>query len=214
MATATSDVPPPIRVLVVDDHPMMRQGLHSLIAHEADMLLVGEASRGDEAVEAFRRLQPDVVLMDLQMQGGDGLDAIRSIREVSPEANIVVLTSYAGDARIARALALGARAYLLKAAGAQEILRAMRAAVRGRQTVSPAAARQLADRVGTEALTSREVAVLRLVALGQGNRAIAASLLVSEETVKSRVRSIFAKLGADDRTHAVTLARERGFLDP
>jgi len=208
-------VPPQaIRILVVDDHPMMRQGLRSVIEDQPDMVIVGEAGEGSQAIAEFRRLVPDMVLMDLQMDGLDGLDAIRAIRAESPAAVIVVLTSYAGDARITAALTSGATSYLLKAAGAAEIVRVIRNAVAGQRVLSADAVRQLARHAGFEKLTNRELDVLRLVALGKTNRTIALLLSVSEETVKSRMRNILGKLDASDRTHAVTLARERGFLDP
>lgn len=193
---------------------MMRRGLRSVLAQEQDLSVVGEAGGGEEAIAMYRDLHPDVVLMDLQMEGVDGLAAIRTIRDMSPDAAIVVITSYAGDARITRALASGARSYLLKASGAAEILRAIRAAAGGRQTLAAEAMLQLSRYAGAEPLTSREIAVLRLASQGYGNRAIAQSIPISEEAVKSRMRSILSKLGADDRTHAVSIARERGFLDP
>jgi len=202
-----------LRVLIADDHPMMRHGLRSVITGEQDLELVGEAGSGGEAIDLYRQLRPDVVLMDLQMAGVDGLAAIEVLRSEFPDARIVVLTSYAGDARISRALALGARSYLLKAAGMEEILRAVRGAVRGDITLSGEAAAQLDDHAAKERLTSREIAVLRLVARGERNVDIARTLSVSGETIKSRMRNILGKLGARDRAHAVVIAIERGYLE-
>lgn len=176
------------------------------------MQLAGEASNGQEAVEKFRALQPDVALMDLQMPGMDGLEAISTIRKEFPNANIIVLTSYPGDARIMRALMLGATSYLLKSASLDEIIRAIRSSLAGRHVVHPDAAHDLARHAGSEPLTEREISVLKLVAEGQSNKAIAHALCVSEETVKSRLHSITGKLGALDRTHAVMIAIQRGFL--
>lgn len=178
------------------------------------MKVVGEASNGEEALASYRDLQPTVVLMDLQMPGGDGLDAISAIRHEFPQANIIVLTSYPGDARILRALSLGATSYLLKSSTVEEIVRAIRASVAGRHVFTPDIAHDLASHAGDEPLTSREVSVLKLVSKGQSNKAIAKALFISEETVKSRMRSILGKLGAQDRTHAVTIATQRGFLQP
>ena len=203
-----------IRVLITDDHPVMRHGLRAAVSVEPDMALVGEASNGEEAVAKFRELRPGVILMDLQMPGMDGLDAIAAIRKEFPDANIIVLTSYPGDARIMRALMLGARSYLLKSSTLDEIVRAIRASVVGRHVITPEAAHDLASHAGAEPLTVREISVLRLVAQGRGNKAIAKALFISEETVKSRMSSILGKLGARDRTHAVMIALQRGFLQP
>lgn len=201
-----------IRVLVSDDHPVMRHGLRAAISTQADMALVGEAENGREAIRKYRELRPGVVLMDLQMPDVDGLDAIEAIRGEFPDANIIVLTSFPGDARIMRALMLGATSYLLKSSTLEEIIRTIRASISGRHVVDPDVAHDLAAYAGTEMLTPREIAVLQLVAQGHGNKMIAAELFVSEETVKSRMRNILGKLGASDRTHAVILAMQRGFL--
>ncbi|MET0230265.1 MAG: response regulator transcription factor [Rhodanobacteraceae bacterium] len=212
---SSSSVPDkPIRVLITDDHPVMRHGLRAAVSVESDMEFVGEASNGQEAVSLYRDLQPNVVLMDLQMPSLDGLDAISAIRGEFPNANIIVLTSYPGDARIMRALMLGATSYLLKSSTIEEIVRAIRASVAGRRVIAPELAQDLASHIGDETLTSREVSVLQLVADGQSNKAIARTLSISEETVKSRMRSILSKLAARDRTHAVTIATQRGFLSP
>jgi DNA-binding NarL/FixJ family response regulator len=203
-----------IRVLITDDHPVMRHGLRAAISTQADMALAGEAANGREAIEKFRELRPSVALMDLQMPDVDGLDAISAIRGEFPDANIIVLTSYPGDARIMRALMLGATSYLLKSSSLEEIIRAIRASMAGRHVMDPDVAHDLAAYAGTELLTAREIAVLALVAQGHGNKMIAGELFVSEETVKSRMRSILSKLNARDRTHAVMLAIQRGFLQP
>ncbi|WP_049622169.1 response regulator [Frateuria defendens] len=202
-----------VRVLVVDDHPVMRDGLRAMITGAPGFIVAGEACNGEEAVTAHRRLAPDVVLMDLQMPHMDGLQATAAIREECPAARIVVLTTYPGDARVTRALALGATSYLLKMAPREEILMAIAAAVEGRRHIAGAAASEVALHAGDEHLTARELCVLRLVALGRKNRSIAGLLSISEETVKARIRNILAKLGAADRTHAVTIAMRRGFLD-
>jgi len=203
----------PIRVLIVDDHPVMRDGLRAAVDSEADMQVVGEAGNGAEALDAFRALQPDVTLMDLQMPVVDGLQAITAIREEFPLAAIVVLTTYPGDARVTRALTLGASSYLLKTARREEILDALRGAMVGNHVVAQAVAQQVAIHRGGESLSIRELGVLRLVAEGKSNRLVGEALGISEETVKGHMKSLMAKLDADDRTHAVTIARRRGFLD-
>ena len=202
-----------IRVLITDDHPIMRRGLRAAISQEADMELVGEGADGAEAIALFRSLQPTVALLDLQMPHVDGLEAIAAIRGEFPTATLIVLTSYPGDARVMRALTLGATSYLLKSATLEEIIKAIRASVTGRHVVASEVAHEIARHAGSESLTSRETSVLRLAAAGQSNKAIAEALFVSEDTVKSRMRSIMAKLGALDRTHAVMIAVQRGFLD-
>lgn len=204
----------PIRVLITDDHPAVRRGLVGAIEAEPDMMVAGEAKDGAEAVAQFRRLRPDAVLIDLQMPHMDGLEAIAAIRAEAPHAVIVVLTTYAGDARVMRALTMGATSYLLKSADLVDIVQAVRAAVGGKHVMDAGVARDLARHAGSERLTPRELSVLRLAAAGQGNRAIADALGISEDTVKSRMRNIMGKLGAEDRTHAVTIAIHRGFLDP
>jgi len=202
-----------IRVLVTDDHPLMRDGLKGAIDRELDMKVVGEASDGAEAIEQFRSLLPDVTLLDLQMPNVDGLQAIEAIREEYPLAKIIVLTTYPGDARVMKAMTLGATSYLLKSAPGSDILKAIRGTMFGEHTLAPEMARDLASHLGSEALTVREIAVLKLVAAGKGNRAIAEQLNLSEETIKSRMKNILVKLGATDRTHAVTIAVKRGFMD-
>ena len=200
----------PIRILTADDHHILRYGLSSLIGAEPDMELVAQASTGQEAIEQFRLHQPDVTLMDLLMPGMNGIDAIISIRSEFPDARIIVLTTYAGDVQATRALKAGARAYVLKGRLAGELLETIRAVHAGQRRIP---ADVTADFLGESDLTEREVEVLRLIAAGNGNKEIAAQLSLSEETVKSRVSSILAKLGANDRTHAVTIGLKRGIIE-
>ena len=203
-----------IRILAVDDHPLLRAGIAALIAIESDMELVAEASTGREAIEKFRAVQPDVTLLDLQMPEMSGIDALIAIRGEWPSAKVIMLTTYGGDALAERALRAGAQAYVLKALVGEELLETIRAVHRGYKRIHPAVAAQLASHLGEETLSSREMQVLTLIAAGNSNKAIAAQLSISEETAKNHVSSIIAKLGANDRTHAVTLARERGILHP
>lgn len=210
---STSESNKPIRVMVCDDHPIMRHGLRAAIEPVEDMTVIAEVEDGEEAIARYAALQPTVALMDLQMPKVDGLEAIRAIREMDPKACIVVLTSYPGDARVVRALALGATSYLLKSSSVQEVIRAIRAAVQGRAVISPELAQQVAVQIGSERLTEREITVLQYVSLGHSNKEVARALSVSEDTVKSRLSNAMAKLGAADRTHAVMLAVQRGFLD-
>lgn len=193
---------------------MMRDGLRTAIALEPDMEVIGEAIDGAEAVAMFEKLRPDVTLMDLQMPNVDGLQAVTIIRKLVPDAAIVVFTVYPGDARVTQALTLGATSYLLKSASRQDIIGAIRGAVEGRQFIDREITEELAAHQGTASLTAREQSVLQLVKAGMSNRAIADALFVSEDTVKAHMKSILAKLGASDRTHAVTIAVRRGFLDP
>ena len=202
-----------IRVLVADDHPIMRDGLRGSIDLEPDMKVVVEAADGQEALERYREFLPDIALLDLQMPTVDGLQAIQAIRGEFPTACIVVLTTYPGDARVRRALESGAIAYLLKTASRRDMIDAIRAAASGRKTLALEAAKDLQAHLGNETLTPRELSVLRLVAQGFGNRSIAQQLFISEDTVKARMKSILDKLGAEDRTHAVTIALRRGFMD-
>ena len=205
--------PSPIRILAVDDHPLMRQGIAGLVAGQADMKLVGEASNGREAIQQFREHRPDVTLMDLQMPEMNGVDAIIAIRGEFPEARIIVLTTYAGDVQVLRALKAGARAYLLKNTLHKELLDTIRAVHAGKKTISPEVSFQLAEHATDDALTPAEMRVLRLIAAGNANKEIAAQLSISEETVKGQVKNILSKLGANDRTHAAMIGIKRGIIE-
>ena len=203
-----------IRVLVADDHPVMREGLRGIIELEGNMSVVAEAGDGAEAITQFRRHRPDVALIDLQMPNMDGLGALEAIRAESPTAAMVVLTTFPGDARVCQALALGALSYILKTSTPAEIVAAIRSASLGRGSLlGSEVVRNVAAHRGSETLSEREISVLRLVATGEQNRRIGAALNVSEQTVKTRMRNILAKLDARDRTHAVTIAMRRGFID-
>jgi DNA-binding NarL/FixJ family response regulator len=201
--------PSPIRILTVDDHPLIRVGIATLIAPESDMKVVGEASNGREGIAKFRECLPDVTLMDLQMPDMNGIDVMIAIRDEFPGARIIVLTTYTGDVQVFRALKGGAQAYVTKNLVHKELLQTIRAVHAGRKTLSPEVAAQVAAYVGDEALTSREIDVLRMIAAGNANKEIAAQLSFSEETVKSRIKNILLKLGANDRTHAVTIGLGR-----
>ena len=202
-----------IRILAVDDHPILRQGIAGLIADESDMTLVAEAANGREAIQQFRTHQPDITLMDLQMPEMNGLDAMIAIRGEFPNARIIVLTTYTGDVQAMRALQAGARAYLLKNSLHNELLDTIRAVHAGRKTLSPEVSFQLAEHVAEEALSPVEVRVLSLIAEGHTNKEIATSLSVTEDAVKGQVRNILSKLGANDRTQAVTIALKRGIIE-
>jgi DNA-binding NarL/FixJ family response regulator len=204
---------PVIRILVVDDHPVLREGVGAILGNQSDMVVVGEACDGREAVERHRALRPDVTLMDLQMPGMNGVDAIAAIRAASTAARIIVLTTYSGDVQAVRALKAGAVGYLLKSSLRTELVDAIRNVHRGQRHVDRDVADGIARHVVDEILSEREVAVLRLVAIGQANRQVAAALGLSEETVKGHLKSIFAKLDVADRTHAVTVAARRGIIE-
>jgi DNA-binding NarL/FixJ family response regulator len=202
-----------IRLLVVDDHPVIREGIASLIENQPDMVLVGEAGDGHEAVEMFRALRPDVILMDIQMPGANGTQAIAQIRAEAPQARILVLTTYAGETQAIRALKAGACGYLLKSSLRKEMVEVIRAVHRGARHVDADVAARIAFQTGDSAPGERETDVLRLVALGHSNRAVGLQLGISEETVKTHLKSVFAKLRVSDRTHAVTEAIRRGIIE-
>ena len=203
-----------IRILTVDDHPVLRQGIAALIADETDMLLVGEAENGREAIQQFRAHSPDITLMDLQMPEMNGLDAMIAIRGEFPEARIIVLTTYSGDVQARRALQAGARAYLLKNSLHKELLNTIRAVHAGRKTLSPEVSFELAEHSAEDTLSPLEVRVLRLIGEGNTNKEIAALLSVTEDSVKGHVRNILSKLGANDRTHAAMIGVKRGIIEP
>ncbi|MDQ1470227.1 MAG: hypothetical protein QOJ99_1707 [Bryobacterales bacterium] len=205
--------PRPIRVLAVDDHAILREGIAALVNAESDMKLVAEACDGREAIEQFRSNRPDVTLMDLQMPALNGIEAIIGIRTEFPNARIIVLTTYTGDVQVLRALKAGARAYVLKGEVHRDLLETIRAVHGGQKRIPPEVAAQLADHAAEEDLTSRELDVLRLIATGNANKEIACQLSIAEETVKSHVTNILAKLGANDRTHAVTIGLKRGIIE-
>jgi len=205
--------PNPIRILLVDDHALLRRGIAALAADETDMKLVAEAANGREAVEQFRKHRPDVTLMDLQMPEMNGIDAMTSIRSEFPEARFIVLTTYTGDVQVLRALKAGARAYLLKSLLRKELLDTIRAVHAGQKRIPPEIAAQLADHAADDSLTAREIDVLRLIATGLANKIVADKLQITEETVKGHVKNILSKLTANDRTHAVTIALKRGIID-
>lgn len=202
-----------IRILVVDDHPIVRQGVAGLVDGQPDMSIVGQASNGREAIQQFRAHRPDIVLMDLQMPEMNGLDALMAIRDEAPDARIIVLTTYAGDAQVLRAIKAGARGYLLKSALHRELLETIRAVHAGKKSLSADASYELAEHATDDALTPAEVRVLRLIAEGNANKEIAEQLSVSEETVKGQVRNILSKLGAKDRTHAAMIGLKRGIIE-
>ena len=203
----------PIRVLAVDDHPIVREGIAGLIAIQSDMVLAGEACDGREAIQQFRTLRPDVTLMDLQMPEMNGLEALIAIRNEFPHAKIIMLTTYKNDTQIVRAIKAGAQGYLLKNALHKELLATIRAAYGGKKTLSPEASLEIAEHLTDDALTPAEISVLRLIAAGNANKQIADELSTTEESVKSRVKSILSKLGANDRTHATTIALKRGIIE-
>lgn len=203
----------PIRILTVDDHRLIRQGIAGLVAVQSDMRVVAEAANGREALQQFRMHRPDITLMDLQMPEMSGLDAISAIRGEYPEARIIVLTTYSGDVQALRAIRAGARAYLLKDALDKELLDAIRAVHAGRKAISAEISFQLAEHATDDQLTPAEIRALRLIARGNANKEIAAALSLSEETVKGQVRSILAKLGAKDRTHAAMIGLKRGIIE-
>jgi DNA-binding NarL/FixJ family response regulator len=202
----------PIRILAVDDHSVFRKGIVTILAGQSDMILVAEASNGREAIHQFRAHRPDVTLMDLQMPEMGGLDAMIAIRDEFPEARVIVLTTYTGDVQVLRALRAGARAYLLKNLLDKELLDTIRSVYAGKKALAAEVSYELADHATDDALTAAEIDVLRLIADGNANKEIAAQLSITEETVKSRVRNILSKLGANDRTHAAMIGLKRGII--
>ena len=201
-----------IRILTVDDHPLLREGIAGVLACEPDMQLVAEASNGLEAIAAFRAHLPDVTLMDLQMPELNGVDAISAIRREFPAAKIIVLTTYSGDVQAVRALKAGAQGYLLKSSLRKELMDTIRLVMAGRRRIPAEVAGEIAEHSMDGDHTAREVEILRAVAAGQSNKMIAAQLAISEETVKTHMKSVLSKLGANDRTHAVTIALRRGIF--
>src|SRR5271167_4106249 len=202
-----------IRILSVDDHPIVRQGIAGLIGIQPDMVMVGAASNGREAIQQFRMHHPDVTLMDLQMPEMNGIEALIAIRNEFPDAKVIVLTTYAGDVQILRALKAGAQGYLLKNTLHRELLDTIRAIHVGKKSLSPEASYEIAEHATDDALTPAEIAVLRLIAAGNANKQIAGQLSITEETVKSRVKCILSKLGANDRTHAAMIGLKRGIIE-
>jgi DNA-binding NarL/FixJ family response regulator len=208
-----SVVSKPIRVLTVDDHALLREGIAALVNAECDMELVAEACNGREAIEQFKLHRPDVTLMDLQMPEMGGIESIIGIRGEFPNARIIVLTTYTGDVQVVRALKAGARGYILKGRVHRELVETIRAVHGGQKRIPPEVAAEVADHAGDEDLSSREIDVLRLIAAGNPNKEIAGQLSIAEETVKSHVSNILAKLRANDRTHAVTIGLKRGLIE-
>jgi DNA-binding NarL/FixJ family response regulator len=205
--------PSSIRILAVDDHPLVRQGIARLVDVHSDMTLVAEASNGREAIQQFRAHHPDITLMDLQMPEMNGIDAIIAIRNEFPEARIIVLTTYLGDVQVLRAIKAGARGYLLKNLLHKELLETIRAVHAGKKTLSSEASFQLAEHATDDALTPAEISVLRLIAAGKANKQIAEQLSITEESVKGRVKSILSKLDANDRTQAAMIGVKRGIIE-
>jgi len=207
-----SNVPGMIRILAVDDHPLLRKGIAAVVNAEPDLKLVAEASNGEEAIEKFRIHRPDVTLMDLQMPGLNGIEAMNRILSEFPDARIIALTTYSGDAQVLRALRAGARAYLLKGHD-RELLETIHTVMEGRKRIPPEIAAELAEHATDDELSAREIEVLRLIAAGNSNKQIADVLFIAEATVKSRVTNILSKLYASDRAHAATIGLKRGIIE-
>jgi len=205
--------PDRIRILIVDDHPLVREGICSLVEKQEDMLIVAEASNGKEALQTFQQHLPDITLMDLRLPGMDGIDVMTAILAEAPDAKVIVLTTFSGDAQILRALKAGARAYLLKDLLRKELLEAIRTVQAGRKRIPPEIAAQIAEHASDTTLTARESEVLQLIATGNPNKLVADKLSVTEDTIKMHVKSILSKLAANDRTHAVTIALKRGIMN-
>lgn len=205
-------VPNRIGVLVVDDHPLLRAGLLDTIVDQLDMRVIGEAANGEEAVDLFNSCRPDVTIMDIAMPIMDGVQALRAIRAVHPAAKIIMLTTFLGDVQIRRAIEAGAAGFLLKSSVRKDLLDTIRDVHAGKRCIAPEVAQELALHLGESSLSEREIAVLRCAALGNANKRVAQQLDIAEETVKAHMRSILAKLGARDRTHAVTIALKRGII--
>jgi DNA-binding NarL/FixJ family response regulator len=202
-----------IRILTVDDHPVLREGIAALVAAEPDMIVVAEAGNGREAIELYRVHRPDITLMDLQMPLMSGTDAIAAIRVDFPNARIIVLSTYSGDAQAVRALRAGASGYLLKSMVRKELAETIRSVHAGRKRIPPEVAIKMAEHHSDDSLTEREIEILQQVAAGNANKMIADNFSISEQTVKAHMRSILSKLGANDRTHAVTIALQRGIIE-
>jgi len=205
--------PGAIRILTVDDHPILREGIAAILAAEPNLELVAEANNGREAIDQFRTHRPDVTLMDLQMPQMNGIEAIRAIRTEFPDARIIVLTTYSGDAQAVRAFEAGAFGYLLKNMLRKELIETIRTVHAGKKRIPPEIAVEMAEHHTDDALTEREIEVLLQVAGGRANKMIAVDLKISEETVKAHMKNILSKLGANDRTHAVTIALKRGIIE-
>ncbi len=205
--------PSSIRIMTVDDHPLLRQGIAALVSAERDMELVAEASDGEEAIKQFRLHRPDVTLMDLQMPNMNGTEAISRIKSEFPDARILILSTYSGDVQVLRAIKAGARGYLLKGNVRTELLAAIRTIHAGHKRIPPEIAAELAEHAGDDQLSSREVEVLRLIGMGNANKQIADKLSIGESTVKNHISNILSKLGANDRAHAVTIALQRGIIE-